>query len=98
AEAIAERVPGCEMVRLVSSGTEAGMSVLRTARGATGRSQVVKFAGCYHGHSDSLLAAAGTGMAMLALPDSAGVSAGAVADTTVVPYNVVPPLDETVAA
>ena len=98
AEAVTARVPGCEMVRLVSSGTEAGMSVLRTARGATGRSRVVKFAGCYHGHSDSLLAATGTGMAMLALPDSAGVPAGAVADTTVVPYNVVPVLDDTVAA
>ena len=98
AEAISARVPGCDMVRLVSSGTEAGMSVLRTARGFTGRSRVVKFAGCYHGHSDSLLAAAGTGMAMLALPDSAGVPAGAVADTTVVPYNVVPTLDDTVAA
>ena len=98
AEAITTRVPGCEMVRLVSSGTEAGMSVLRTARGATGRTRVVKFAGCYHGHSDSLLAEAGTGMAMLALPDSAGVPPGAVADTTVAPYNVVPALDETVAA
>jgi glutamate-1-semialdehyde 2,1-aminomutase len=98
AEAITERVPGCEMVRLVSSGTEAGMSVLRTARGATGRPRVVKFAGCYHGHSDGLLAAAGTAMAALVLPDSAGVPPGAVADTTVMPYNAVPTLDDTVAA
>ncbi|HUZ43296.1 MAG TPA: glutamate-1-semialdehyde 2,1-aminomutase [Acidimicrobiales bacterium] len=98
AEAICARVAGCEMVRLVSSGTEAGMSVIRTARGATGRSRIVKFAGCYHGHSDGLLAAAGTGMAALALPDSAGVPPGAVADTLVAPYNVVPALDEGVAA
>lgn len=93
AEAIVSRVPGCEMVRLVSSGTEAGMSVIRTARGATGRRRIVKFSGCYHGHSDGLLAAAGTGLASLGLPDSAGVPPGAVADTIVLPYNVVPRLD-----
>ena len=97
AEAICERVPGCEQVRLVSSGTEAAMSAVRLARGATGRDGVVKFDGCYHGHSDGLLAGGGSGVATLGLPGSAGVSAGAVADTTVVPYNVVPELDASVA-
>ncbi len=97
AEAICERVPGCEQVRLVSSGTEAAMSVLRLARGATGRNRVVKFEGCYHGHSDVLLAGAGSGVATLGLPGSAGVPPAAVADTLVVPYNVVPELDDSVA-
>ncbi len=97
AEAICARVPGCEQVRLVSSGTEAAMSAVRLARGATGRDRVVKFDGCYHGHSDGLLAGGGSGVAMLGLPGSAGVSAGAVADTVVVPFNVVPELDERVA-
>ena len=94
AEAICARVPGCEQVRLVSSGTEATMSAVRLARGATGRDRVVKFAGCYHGHSDGLLAGGGSGVATLGLPGSAGVPAGAVADTVVVPYNVVPELDD----
>jgi glutamate-1-semialdehyde 2,1-aminomutase len=97
AEAIVDRVPGCEQVRLVSSGTEAGMSAVRLARGATGRDRVIKFDGCYHGHSDGLLAGGGSGVAMLGLPGSAGVSAGAVADTEVVPYNVVPHVDDEVA-
>jgi len=97
AEHITSAVPGCEQVRLVSSGTEAAMSVLRVARGFTGRDKVVKFDGCYHGHADTLLAAAGSGVASLGLPGSAGVPAGAVADTVVVPYNVVPELDEKVA-
>ncbi len=97
AEAICARVAGCEQVRLVSSGTEAAMSAVRLARGVTGRDRVVKFDGCYHGHSDGLLAGGGSGVAMLGLPGSAGVSAGAVADTEVVPYNVVPELDERVA-
>ncbi len=97
AEAICARVPGCEQVRLVSSGTEAAMSAVRLARGATGRDRVIKFDGCYHGHSDGLLAGGGSGVAMLGLPGSAGVSAGAVADTEVVPYNVVPEVDERVA-
>ena len=97
AETICERVPGCEQVRLVSSGTEAAMSAVRLARGATGRDRVIKFDGCYHGHSDGLLAGGGSGVAMLGLPGSAGVSTGAVADTEVVPYNVIPELDERVA-
>ncbi|MGV3758218.1 MAG: glutamate-1-semialdehyde 2,1-aminomutase [Actinomycetota bacterium] len=97
AEAISERVPSVEMVRLVSSGTEATMSALRVARGFTGRDTVVKFAGNYHGHGDLLLAEAGSGLAALGLPGSAGVTEAAVKDTLVVPYNVVPTLDESVA-
>lgn len=103
AEAVRERVPSCEKLRMVSSGTEATMSALRLARGATGRSRVVKFAGGYHGHGDSLLADSGSGVALLdtdergSAPGSAGVPAAAVADTTVVPYNQVPTLDRTVA-
>jgi glutamate-1-semialdehyde 2,1-aminomutase len=98
AEAIAERVgPGCDMVRLVSSGTEATMSAVRLARGATGRDRVVMFEGCYHGHSDGLLAAGGSGMATLGLPASAGVPQGAVAETIVLPYNVVPEIGNDVA-
>ena len=73
------------------------MSAVRLARGATGRDRVIKFDGCYHGHSDGLLAGGGSGVAMLGLPGSAGVSAGAVADTEVVPYNIVPALDDGVA-
>ena len=97
AEAITARVPGCDLVRLVSSGTEAAMTAVRVARGFTGRSRIVKFAGCYHGHSDALLAAGGSGVATLGLPGSAGVPDSAVADTVVVPYNEVPELDADVA-
>lgn len=97
AEELTARYGGLEMIRMVSSGTEAVMSAVRLARGATGRSGVVKFAGHYHGHSDALLASAGSGVALGASPDSAGVTAGAVADTRVVPFNEVPTLDDTVA-
>ena len=97
AEAIRERVPGCQMVRLVSSGTEAGMSVIRLARGFTRRTRIVKFAGCYHGHSDNLLAAGGSGVATLGLSGSAGVPETAVAETLVVPYNQVPEIGDDVA-
>jgi len=102
AEELCARVPGMEQVRLVSSGTEATMSAIRLARGATGRTKLVKFEGNYHGHSDALLASAGSGVAEGAMetgttPDSAGVPAGAVADTIVLPYNVVPVLDRDVA-
>ncbi|MFP5317234.1 MAG: glutamate-1-semialdehyde 2,1-aminomutase [Acidimicrobiia bacterium] len=98
AEAIKGRVPSCERVRLVSSGTEAAMTAVRVARGFTGRDRIVVFDGCYHGHSDSLLAAGGSGMATLGVPASAGVPTAAVADTTVVPYNVVPQIGDDVAA
>jgi glutamate-1-semialdehyde 2,1-aminomutase len=87
AEAIAARVPAVDKVRLVSSGTEAGMTAVRLARGVTGRAKILKFAGCYHGHVDSLLVAAGSGVATLGLPGSAGVTEGTVADTIVVSYN-----------
>ncbi len=91
------RVPGLEMVRLVSSGTEAVMSAIRLARGTTGRDKIVKFAGNYHGHSDSLLVAGGSGIAQQGLIGSEGVTPGAVADTIVAPYNEVPELDESIA-
>jgi glutamate-1-semialdehyde 2,1-aminomutase len=91
AEEIVRRVAPVEQVRLVSSGTEATMSAIRLARGFTGRSVIVKFAGCYHGHVDSLLAAAGSGLATFALPDSAGVPAEMTAETIVVPYNDIRP-------
>jgi glutamate-1-semialdehyde 2,1-aminomutase len=97
AEKICDRVASVDMVRLVNSGTEATMSAIRLARGFTGRSKVVKFAGNYHGHGDGLLAQSGSALAVFALPDSAGVPESTVADTIVVPYNVVPELDDDVA-
>jgi glutamate-1-semialdehyde 2,1-aminomutase len=86
-EEIVRRVAPVEQVRLVSSGTEATMSAIRLARGYTGRSLIVKFAGCYHGHVDSLLAQAGSGVATFALPDSAGVPKEMAAETIVLPFN-----------
>lgn len=97
AEAICARVPSCDMVRLVNSGTEATMTAVRLARGFTGRDKIVKFAGNYHGHSDALLAEGGSGVATLGLSGSAGVTSAAVSQTIVAPYNKVPQLDDEVA-
>ncbi|MBG9546482.1 glutamate-1-semialdehyde 2,1-aminomutase [Cytobacillus firmus] len=87
AKLVIERVPSIEVVRMVSSGTEATMSALRLARGFTGRNKIMKFEGCYHGHGDSLLIKAGSGVATLGLPDSPGVPEGVAKNTITVPYN-----------
>ncbi|TCJ03094.1 glutamate-1-semialdehyde 2,1-aminomutase [Cytobacillus praedii] len=87
AKLVIERVPSIEIIRMVSSGTEATMSALRLARGYTGRNKILKFEGCYHGHGDSLLIKAGSGVATLGLPDSPGVPEGIAKNTITVPYN-----------
>ncbi|WP_191560700.1 glutamate-1-semialdehyde 2,1-aminomutase [Metabacillus idriensis] len=87
AKLVIERVPSIEVIRMVSSGTEATMSALRLARGFTGRNKILKFEGCYHGHGDSLLIKAGSGVATLGLPDSPGVPEGIAKNTITVPYN-----------
>lgn len=94
---IVERVPGCDRVRLVSSGTEACMSAIRVARGATGRDGIVKVDGCYHGHVDSLLVKAGSGVMTLAIPGSPGIPSALAALTRVVPYNDAPALERLLA-
>ncbi len=98
AEAVAERYPSIEMLRCVSSGTEATMSALRAARGFTGRDAIVKFDGAYHGHADALLVKAGSGAATFGAPDSAGVPAATVASTITAPYNDVPALHDLFAS
>ena len=97
AEKIRELLPSMEMVRMVSSGTEAGMSALRLARGYTGRNKIIKFNGCYHGHADSLLVKAGSGLATFGSSSSAGVPADVVKDTIVLEYNDVAQLEEAFA-
>ncbi|HEV1288356.1 MAG TPA: glutamate-1-semialdehyde 2,1-aminomutase [Bryobacteraceae bacterium] len=97
AELIAQVVPSMEMVRLVNSGTEATMSALRVARGFTGRDLTVKFEGCYHGHVDSLLVKAGSGMATLGIADTAGVPASFAATTIALPYNSIAAVEQTFA-
>ncbi|EFL51755.1 glutamate-1-semialdehyde-2,1-aminomutase [Solidesulfovibrio fructosivorans JJ]] len=87
AQAVVDAVPGIEMVRMVNSGTEATMSAVRLARGVTGRSKIVKFEGCYHGHSDAFLAAAGSGLATFCIPGTPGVPADTVRHTLLAPYN-----------
>ncbi|PTT90335.1 aspartate aminotransferase family protein, partial [Pelomonas sp. HMWF004] len=93
AEEILKLVPSMDQVRLVSSGTEATMSAIRLARGATGRAKFIKFEGCYHGHTDALLVKAGSGLATFGHPTSAGVTPGAAADTVVLEYNNVEQLE-----
>jgi glutamate-1-semialdehyde 2,1-aminomutase len=98
AELLIEMVPSVEKVRLVNSGTEATMSAIRVARGYTGRDKILKFEGCYHGHGDSFLIAAGSGALTLGAPDSPGVTEGVAKDTLTVPYNDVPALKAALAA
>src|SRR6185437_10255281 len=95
---VVSAVPSVERIRFVSSGTEATMSALRLARGFTKRDRVVKFSGCYHGHADAFLSEAGSGVATLGIPGSAGVPAGAAADTLTVPYNDLEALEKLMKA
>jgi glutamate-1-semialdehyde 2,1-aminomutase len=97
AQEVVDAVPSIEMVRMVSSGTEATMSAIRLARGVTGRTKLIKFEGCYHGHGDSLLVKAGSGVATLGLPDSPGVPAALAQNTITLPFNDVAALEETFA-
>ena len=98
AELLIEMVPSLEKVRLVNSGTEATMSAIRVARGYTGRAKILKFEGCYHGHGDSFLIAAGSGALTLGAPDSPGVTEGVAQDTLTVPYNDLPAVEAAIAA
>lgn len=97
ADAVIDRVASVEMLRMTSSGTEAGMSVVRLARAATDRTKILKFAGAYHGHSDALLAAAGSGLATLGTPDSPGVTVGSTQDTVPIEWNDLPALEQACA-
>lgn len=96
AELITQFIPSVELVRMVSSGTEAVMSAVRVARGYTGKEKIIKFEGCYHGHADSFLIAAGSGAATLGIPDSLGVTSGTASDTIVLPFNDLDMFAETV--
>ena len=97
AELIVDMVPSVEMVRMVNSGTEATMSAVRLARGYTGRNKIIKFEGCYHGHGDSFLIAAGSGAATMGVPDSPGITSGTAVDTLTAPYNNLQAVEKLVA-
>ena len=97
AELICSMIPSVERVRMVNSGTEATMSAIRVARGYTGREKIIKMEGCYHGHGDSFLIAAGSGALTMGTPDSPGVTKGTAQDTVIVPYNSLPAIEEAIA-